>query len=165
MIFTEEFFDPIYDLLEPCKIVEQNAEWHPEGNVYVHSFQTLHHALRESDDTDLILAAFCHDAGKAVRRLGHESESAKLVKDILSHKSYWLISQHMRIWYLLLGDMRKQSKVKELLNHHWLPELIALARWDKMARKPGFFPYKSAQELADIFNEKAKSHFGGPRCL
>ncbi|GAF68309.1 unnamed protein product, partial [marine sediment metagenome] len=86
---------------------------------------------------------------------------AKLLNNILSPKSVWLISQHMRIWHLLLGEMRKHQKVTELLNHTWLPELVSLARWDKMGRKAGFFPNKSPLELSEILNIKAEKHFTG----
>lgn len=161
MVFGPTDLDDIYELIETCKGVEQDPTWHPEGDVYNHSFQVLRHALRESDDTDLILAAFCHDAGKAIRSHGHENESVKLVESLLSMRSLWLIKQHMRIWYLLLGDMKKQSKVLELLRHPWLPDLVALARWDKMGRSPNREPYLNKLELISILNTKAENHFKG----
>lgn len=159
MIFTTDLLEPLYDLVEDCHGVEQDEKWHPEGDVEVHSFQVLHHALRESNDTDLILAAFCHDVGKSVQKLGHEKYSYELVRDLVSVKSAWLISQHMRVWTLLNGEMRKRAKAVELLQAPFLPELIALARWDKMGRKAHFRPYISPEDLVDRLNEKAELHF------
>ena len=136
MIFTNEFMEPLFMTLEQCRGVKQMEVHHPEGDVFNHSLQVLYCAFRETIDTDLILAAMLHDVGKMENSLGHEKISIGLLKPYVSLKTLWLIEHHMRIWYYILGDMRKLSKVKEMAGHPWLPELVQLARFDKMGRNP-----------------------------
>jgi len=136
MIFTNKLMDPLFMTLEQCKGVKQLDCHHPEGDVFSHSLQVLYHAFRETIDTDLILAAMLHDIGKMENSLGHEKIAVEMLKPYISAKTSWLIEQHMRIWYYILGDMKRLSKAKELAEHPWLPELIQLARFDKMGRNP-----------------------------
>ena len=133
-IFTEELMLPLFEVLEACKGVTQKAEWHPEGDVFVHSLQTLQWAFRESEDIDLIIAAMMHDVGKQVNSLGHEKGSVALIKDHISAKTEWLILNHMRVWSFILGDMKKLSKVKEMAKHPWLGDALFLGRWGKLGR-------------------------------
>lgn len=129
------------------------AEHHPEGDVFTHSLQVLRWAFRETTDTDLILAAMLHDAGKALNGKGHDKIGADLLKPLVSAKTHWLIGQHMRVWYLLLGEMRKLSKVRELAGHPWLPELLLLARWDKLGRNPAATVKYDRQIILDRLNQ------------
>lgn len=159
MIYTEEYIDQLYELLVPCAQVIGHPVYHPEGSVWVHSFQVLKLVLRETDDTDLILAAWMHDVGKQTNKLGHEAESVKMLEPYFSTKGLWLVEQHMRVWAMLKGEMKKLSKVKELLEHPWLPPLIALARWDSMGRKANYEWYIDPCDLTYRLNQKAMKHF------
>lgn len=66
---------------------EQEAEWHPEGDVWVHTLLVVDEARQRIDDLDhpravaVMLGAVCHDLGKPlttkfsdgrIRSLGHE---------------------------------------------------------------------------------------------
>ena len=143
-------------LLEPCKLIEQHKIYHPEGNVWIHSFQCLKHALRETNDISLIVATWCHDIGKSINKLGHEKE---VCSTYFTAKSLWLIRNHMRIHYYLSGEMHKLSKIKEIVEHPWLPQLIQLIRFDNLGRKPNYKFEIKPKDLLDILNEKAKFHF------
>ena len=134
--FDYEIMKPLFDIFEKTKGVKQMEIHYPEGDVFNHSLQVMQKAFRETTDTDLILAAMLHDVGKIVDSKGHEKIAVEWLGSQISYKTSWLIEQHMRIWYLILGKMRKLSKVKELAGHPWLPELVLLARWDKMGRNP-----------------------------
>jgi len=149
IVFSLEMFKRPFALLELCRDRIQLPEHHPEGDVFTHSIQVMEWAFKESIDTDLILAALFHDVGKLTETNGHEKESVKMMQDYLSTKSLWLIEHHMRFWYLILGDMRKHSKVQELLNHPWLPDLVTLCRWDKLGRNPN---KQIHYDRADIFS-------------
>ena len=129
-------FDPLLDILEGCKDIEQDPVWHPEGDVLTHSLQTFKIAYKESNNIDLVLAALLHDVGKQIKKLHHAKESVKLIEGLVSDKTLWLVQHHMRIWSFLLGEMRKYMKVQEYYNHKWLKDLIMVARWDKMGRNP-----------------------------
>lgn len=159
MIFTEKLMEPYFQALERCRGVPQMDKHHPKGDVFNHSLQVLRWAFRESNDTDLILAAMLHDVGKAIEGKGHEEKAVKLLEDFLSAKTRWLIEQHMRIWYLILGDMRRQSKVKDLVWHPFLPDLILLARWDKMGRNPKQKVYYDKDKIIERLNRAVERRF------
>ena len=63
----------LLDMLEKCESVEQNLNHHPEGNVLNHSLQVFKHAIRESNDFELILAALLHVRNRSwsLRQLLH----------------------------------------------------------------------------------------------
>jgi predicted HD phosphohydrolase len=159
MIFTEELMNPIFDILENCRGVEQMDEHHPEGDVFTHSLQCYWWACRESKDTDLILAALLHDVGKAVISKGHEKEGLGLLDDLVSAKTLWLIQHHMRFWTYIKGEMRKLGKCLEIANHPWLPELVQLARWDKLARNPKKKVKYDREEIMERLNKIGMSRF------
>jgi predicted HD phosphohydrolase len=151
-------FDALINLLENLKGIESREDYHPEKDTYNHSLQIFHHAIRESDDLDLILAAMMHDVGKAVNKIGHENIAVDMLQGLLSEKSLWLIENHMRIWYLIEGKMIRLQKVKDLVSNKWFPDLVLLARWDKMSRKSNFqINYdrdKIKAKLTDAFVKK-----------
>ena len=159
IVFDDIFMNPLFYYLETTKGIEQKEIHHPEGDVFTHSLQVLKWAFKETNDTDLILAAMMHDIGKVKNSLGHEKIAIELLKDYLSLKSLFIIEHHMRIWTMLLGEMRKLSKVKFLINHPWLPELILLARWDKLGRNPKMIVKYDKEFIINKLNEKAELYF------
>jgi len=152
--------DPIFMTLEQCQGVKQMPEHHPEGDVFIHSLQVLKWAFKESIDTDLILAAMLHDVGKMENSKGHEKIGVGLLKPYLSAKSLWLIEHHMRVWYLIYGEMRRLSKVQYLIGHPWLSDLILLARWDKLGRNPNHQIKYDKDFIIEKLNRCANKHFG-----
>jgi len=131
---TSSSIEILFTILEKCKGVEQNNKYHPEGDVFTHSVQVLNHALKETDDIDLIFAAMLHDVGKQIQNFNHDKIAVQMLEGKISSKTSCLIENHMSFWYFIMGDMRKLSKIKELNNHKWFPELTLLCRWDKMGR-------------------------------
>ncbi len=152
--------EPYFQALERCRGIPQIEKYHPEGDVFDHSLQVLCWAFRESYNTDLILAAMLHDVGKVMLFKGHAKKGIKILDDYLSTKTQWLIEQHMRIWHLLLGEMRRLGKVRELIEHPWLPDLILLARWDKMGRNPRRKVQYDKEKIIERLNICAEKHFG-----
>ena len=82
---------PLYD----CP---QDAEWHPEGDVWTHTLMVIDEARKRNDDLDrprlatIMLSAVCHDLGKPsttamidgrVRSPGHEAAGVPLATAIL----------------------------------------------------------------------------------
>lgn len=82
-------FNVLHPELPPLKATEQNPEWHPEGDVWIHTNMVVDEAAliirRENLDEDasltIMLAALCHDLGKPlctrlvdgkIRSIGHE---------------------------------------------------------------------------------------------
>ncbi len=153
MIYNDEIFDILFDVLEGTQGIVQMDEHHPEGDVFNHSLQVLYWAFKETDDTDLILAAMLHDIGKAENSLGHDKIAIELLDGYVSVKTLWLIEHHMRIWYLVLGEMKRLGKVRYLVEHPWLPELIQLGRWDKLGRNPRRIIKYDRQYIKDRLNK------------
>lgn len=147
----------LFCAMEGCRRVEQDPIHHPEGDVFNHSLQVLRWAFRETNDIDLIFAAMLHDVGKQVDGPGHEKYSVSLVSGFISEKTEWLILNHMRFWYYVLGDMKKLSKVVEISNHKWFPCLCKLARWDKMGRNPNV---KTSYDRESIINRLRVAEVG-----
>ncbi len=163
--FTIENTKGIFDILEQCQGIEQDNKWHPEGDVFNHSIQTVRWAFRETFDIDLILAALLHDVGKQKIRSGHENISCELLQPYISIKTLFLIKHHMRIWNYILGDMKKLSKCKFLANHPWFPELIQLARFDKNGRNPNVNIYYNKEDIINRLNMASENHFRIPEHL
>ena len=151
--------NPLFDLLESTRGVEQDVKHHPEIYVFEHSLQVLKYAFRESIDTDLILAAMMHDVGKKENSKGHEKIAVGWLTGLLSVKTLWLIEHHMRFWSMLLGDMRRLKKVLDLSGHPWLPELVLLARWDKIGRKPNTITKYNREDIMDRLNKCVEKRF------
>ncbi|MGE0863752.1 MAG: CCA tRNA nucleotidyltransferase, partial [Vicinamibacterales bacterium] len=76
----------------------QDPEWHPEGNVWIHTLMVIDEARKRNGDLDrarlatVMLAAVCHDLGKPattalidgrVRSPGHEAAGVPLATAIL----------------------------------------------------------------------------------
>lgn len=152
--------NPLLELLEKCQGVKQDVTYHPEIDLFNHLIQCLSHAFRESIDTDLIIAAMLHDVGKIESSHGHEQITVEWLQDLVSVKTLWLIENHMRVWYLILGEMKRYRKVNELIAHPWLPELIHLARIDKLGRSSNRIIKYDREDIIDKLNKCAEKHFG-----
>ncbi|HEX6161995.1 MAG TPA: HD domain-containing protein [Vicinamibacterales bacterium] len=61
----------IFPEMEPLYDTPQDAEWHPEGDVWIHTLMVIDKAREINGDLDrprlatIMLAAVCHDLGKA----------------------------------------------------------------------------------------------------
>jgi len=159
--FNEEYMKPIFELLDKCKGVKQKEEYHPEGDVLIHSLQVFHYACRETYDIDLLLAALLHDVGKAINTSEHTHESLNLLDPYVSLKTMWLIKNHMRVWTYLKGEMIGLKKCRELIEHPWFPELVQLARFDNMGRLKNYEPKYDKQEIIDKLNIASQNHWQG----
>jgi hypothetical protein len=159
MIFTEDTMSDIFYILELNIGVPQLEEYHPEGDVFNHLMQTYFWGLRESNDTDLILAALLHDVGKACLELDHVTQSVEMIRPYVSPKTEWLVSQHMRVWALIKGDMKRPGKVKTLVSHVWFADLVLLARWDHMARNPRKKVTYDKDRIMDQLNRRGMENY------
>lgn len=103
--------------------VPQDPEWHPEGDVWVHTSRVLDVAagLREDNpqtDLPLMWAALCHDLGKPatteieegrVRSKGHDVQGAVLTRALLER---------------LRAPATLVTRVEALVRHHLAPALF-----------------------------------------
>lgn len=164
-LYTPENTKMIFWFLERCKGVEQSPTWHPEGDVFKHSLQVGALACRESNDVDLILAAYLHDVGKIILSREHPRIGCVLLYQYVSPKTLFLIKHHMRIWAYLNGEMKKRSKCQYLVTHPYLSQLIQLGRWDHMGRNPGRVIKYDKEMIIERLNKCIDKHFSIPDYL
>ncbi len=140
----------------------QDPVWHPEGNVFEHTMQTIDAAARIAcaDQTKkliLLYAALCHDVGKVlttqevgqrIKSTGHAELGVPLVKKLLARITkkkdiidavVVLTKYHMAPGQFIEGDAKPSAYKRlaaKLAPHATLQMLADLALADKLARNP-----------------------------
>lgn len=131
---------------------EQHPEWHPEGDVFEHTMQTLDAAAQfeytnEEDKLIMMYAALCHDLGKVsttrgtgrtVTSYGHELDGVPLAQSLM-----------MRV----TGKKDLIKWVGLMVRHHMTPGLFVKdgakpAAYKRLARKMA--PRLNLALLADL---------------
>jgi tRNA nucleotidyltransferase (CCA-adding enzyme) len=117
--------DQIFPELKSLVGVPQEAEWHPEGNVDVHTMMVADEARKLIDDLDhprkvtVMLGAVCHDLGKPpttefvdgrVRSRGHDEAGVEPTVSFLDRLGIYTLDGY---------DVRNQ--VIQLVRYHLLP--------------------------------------------
>lgn len=123
----KQFLPEVLDL-QGC---EQPPQWHPEGDVYIHTRIAL--SLLDSPPLHLSLAVLLHDIGKPatqtwdaeaqrLRFNGHDKVGAKMAEEILRRLRYsnqtvedvtFMVSRHMH--FMHVKDMRT-AKLKRFMS-------------------------------------------------
>jgi poly(A) polymerase len=123
--------------------VAQPPEYHPEGDVWIHTMLMLE-ALPPSPALALALGVLLHDVGKPptfriadrIRFDGHAEVGARMTVEILGRLKYptalmehvrALVSQHMQ--FMHVREMR-ESTLKRFLRQEVFPDLLELHRID-----------------------------------
>ena len=144
------------------KGVAQPPEYHPEGDVWVHTLLLLE-KLRDPTPT-LALGALLHDVGKPptfrvaerIRFDGHVEEGVKLARAILSRLRFSgeqtaqveaLVANHMR--FKDVGNMR-QSTLKRFLRLPRFHEHLELHRLDVMSSNRRLDSYDFVKEKLEL---------------
>ena len=121
-IMDADMFDYIYnyspqtikDYIDSLKTIAQRTDYHPEGDVYIHT-KTVVNRIAETKNIDLIIAAYLHDTGKdrtqiiknnIIMHPGHEAYSSQL----LNTGSPW------RSWIIKLGG--SADTIKFIIGNH-----------------------------------------------
>jgi poly(A) polymerase len=143
------------------KGVEQPPEYHPEGDVFIHTLKMLE--LLESPSPTLALGVLLHDVGKPqtqtfadrIRFHGHEKVGAEMAAEICERlrlsnadadRVTWLVGQHMRV--SAAKEMR-ESKLKRLVREEGFPELLELFRLDCASSHGRMDTYEWLRDRAD----------------
>jgi tRNA nucleotidyltransferase (CCA-adding enzyme) len=159
----------------------QEPEWHPEGDVWVHTLQVIDQARRRIDDLErpqqiaIMLGAVCHDLGKPattafldgrIRSIDHEEQgvapaSAFLdrlnVRSIDGYDVRWQVlgmtAQHLKpgMWFKVKDEVG-DGAFRRLAQKVDLELLARLAKADCMGREPGVFNC----EAMDWFLDRAR---------
>ncbi len=135
------FFPELLEL-QGC---EQPPQWHPEGDVFVHTRIAL--SLLDSPSLELALSVLLHDIGKPATQTwddtaerfrfnGHDKVGADMAEEILRRLRYpnqvidevsFMVSRHMQ--FMHVQDMRT-AKLKRFMAAETFPQEIELHRVD-----------------------------------
>lgn len=126
--------------------IEQSPNYHPEGNALNHTYKAL--TVAGGMPLEVKWSILLHDIGKYNTQTigddgiyhfyGHHEVSANLATEILARfkfpnkftkKVVWLVRNHMRPF---LAPNMRDAKLKRLIGHEWIHELLAVHYADKM---------------------------------
>jgi tRNA nucleotidyltransferase (CCA-adding enzyme) len=160
----------------------QEPEWHPEGDVWVHTLQVIDQARTRVDDLRrperivMMLGAVCHDLGKPattafadgrIRSIDHEDQGvapATTFLDRLNVRSIdgydvrrqvlGLVAQHLKpgMWFKVRNEVGNGA-FRRLSQKVDLELLARLAKADCLGRVPGTFNC----DAMDWFLERARA--------
>lgn len=146
----------------------QEPEWHPEGDVWVHTLQVVDQARRRIDDLDrpqrmaVMLGALCHDLGKPattavidgrIRSMDHEEQGVAPTHALLDRLNMHsldgydvrqqvvgLVAQHLKpgAWFKVRDEVG-DGAFRRLAHKVDLELLARVAKADCMGREPGRF--------------------------
>jgi tRNA nucleotidyltransferase (CCA-adding enzyme) len=158
----------LFPELEALVGCPQEPEWHPEGDVWVHTLQVVDQTRRRIDDLPtpkqitLMLGAVCHDLGKPattalvdgrIRSLDHEEQGVPPTVSLLDrlnihsidgyearHQVIGLVAQHLKpgMWFKT-RDQVGDGAFRRLAQKVDLELLARLALADCLGRSPGVF--------------------------
>ena len=132
-------FDVLHPELPILKSTPQNPEWHPEGDVWIHTLMVVDEAAmiirRENLDDEsaftIMLAALCHDLGKSlctrvidekIRSIGHEEEGEAPTRSFLKtvgvssavvEKIVGIVNDHLKPTVFYLQEIEKKEPITD----------------------------------------------------
>lgn len=158
-LYLEKIKDSLEDtplnILLKLEKIEQNKQYHPEGNVWNHLMQVVDTAAKvrvyANDKESFMLGALLHDVGKSTTtkknkqgRLisyNHDTEGEKIVRDILTYYKYSddekrrilnLVKYHMHHLYIIKS--LPFAKTDEMVNVADLNDIILIFVSDRLGR-------------------------------
>jgi tRNA nucleotidyltransferase (CCA-adding enzyme) len=175
---VEKLFPELFALVG-C---QQEPEWHPEGDVWVHTLQVIDQARLRVDDLPrphqivVLLGAVCHDFGKPattafldgrIRSIDHEEQGVAPATAFLDRlkvhsidgydvrrQVLGLVAQHLKpgMWFKV-RDQVGDGAFRRLAQKVDLELLARLAKADCLGREPGIFNC----DAMDWFLERARA--------
>lgn len=132
-------FDVLHPELPPLKSTEQNPEWHPEGDVWIHTLMVVDEAAmmirRDAIDEEtsfmIMLGALVHDLGKAlctrvidgkIRSIGHEEAGETPTRSFLktvgisstmTEKIVGIVKDHLKPTNYYLQETEKNQPITD----------------------------------------------------
>jgi len=145
--------------------VEQPVDYHPEGDVLIHTIKAMEHLPKDASD-ELLIATLLHDVGKPrtknfedrIRFNGHESVGAHIAGDILrrfkasndfADHVVLLIKNHMKF---MVVEKMKKSTLKRFVRVDRFSEYMTLHYADCMSSHGGL----ESHEFVKAFMEKTE---------
>jgi len=168
----------------------QEPEWHPEGDVWVHTLQVIDQARTRIDDLDrpkqmaIMLGAVCHDLGKPattafvdgrIRSIDHEEQgvapAARLLDRLNVHSMdgydvrrevLGMTAHHLKpgMWFKVRDEVG-DGAFRRLAQKVDLDLLARLAKSDCLGRDPGTFDCTAMEWFLDRARQIG-AHTGPP---
>jgi poly(A) polymerase len=168
LLFESGLLHVVLPEIEAMRGVEQSPDFHPEGDVFVHTLLLLD-KLDQPTET-LTLGALLHDVAKPVCQAhnahritfyGHCEKGAEMAIEICQRlkrsRETWdrvayLVKNHLRV--LSAPEMRPAT-LKRFLREEGIKELLELARLDVLSSSGDLRPYQFCrQQLAALAPEQ-----------
>jgi tRNA nucleotidyltransferase (CCA-adding enzyme) len=174
--------DKLFPELKALVDCVQEPDWHPEGDVWVHTLQVIDRARDRIDDLPraqqlaIMLGAVCHDLGKPattafvdgrIRSIDHEDQGVAPASAFLDRLNVHsidgydvrrqvlgMVAQHLKpgMWYKVRDEVG-DGAFRRLAQKVDLELLARLAKSDCLGRSPGTFDCSAM----DWFLERARS--------
>jgi poly(A) polymerase len=160
LLKASAFVDKFWPCLAALDDIAQSKEFHPEGNGWRHSLETLRYRKPGSGgayNLTLSLALLLHDTGKVLaarsgkKRFDHHAEIGAVTaerflrglgfKDSIIEDVYYLVRNHMMPAALPRLPIDKNPKVKAVVNDPRFPVLMELYRCDESSSFKGLEGY------------------------
>jgi tRNA nucleotidyltransferase (CCA-adding enzyme) len=172
----------------------QEPEWHPEGDVWVHTLQvvdqargTVDHLLRPKQ-TAVMLGAVCHDFGKPattafvdgrIRSMDHEERGVPPATSFLDrlnihsidgyevrHQVLGMVAHHLKpgMWFKVRDEVG-DGAFRRLAQKVDLELLARLAKADCLGREPGRFNCDAMDWFLDRARALGVEHRPPPQIL
>ncbi|MGH8006392.1 MAG: CCA tRNA nucleotidyltransferase [Candidatus Binatia bacterium] len=154
--------------IEAMRGVEQSPDFHPEGDVFVHTLLALNHLDCPSET--LALGVLLHDVakpssqgrkGERITFYGHCEKGAEMAVEICQRlkrsRATWervtyLVKNHLR---LISAPQMRPATLKRFLREEGIEELLELARIDALASSGDLRPYEFCRrQLAELGPEQ-----------
>jgi tRNA nucleotidyltransferase (CCA-adding enzyme) len=158
--------DRVLPEMRPLVGCEQEPEWHPEGDVWIHTLMVIDEARRANGDLDrprlitVMLGAVCHDLGKPattafvdgrIRSLDHEQAGVEPTESLLDRLNVHtidgfdvrrhvigLVAQHLKPGMFHKSQNVGDGAFRRLAQKVDLELLARLARADCLGRTGSF---------------------------
>jgi hypothetical protein len=144
-------------LLLPLENVQQDARYHPEGDVLYHSLQVFERARDERPyDEEFLLAALLHDIGKGLDRADHVGAGLAALEGLITERTQFFIEHHMHAHDYQTGKLPGRIR-RELEASPDFEDLMLLRRCDDDGRVPGAI-VGSVDEALDYLKELARDN-------
>lgn len=146
--------DILFPEISVLQFVEQNPEYHPEGNVFNHTMNVIDWYPPGERTIELQLAGLYHDAGKLYGSRKHELHSIEIIREEFPKKLtnnielissvINLVEHHMQLY----GGEVTRGRVKRLASKTNLLKLLRLHAADKFSR--GIVPELLTDEVEHL---------------
>jgi len=146
------------DIVAMLNATDQNPEWHPEGNVYIHTYQVFMLAqYMHPNSPHLLVSAIMHDLGKIdntaivtqddgsekIRAIGHEYKSLDYIKEYWElykdiepdfDRVFEVTKNHMKAHYFINGQMSRPFKRKKFEDNKYFSDIMKFSTLDDKGR-------------------------------